>query len=62
LEGLQFRRVEFPVDKLRRAYRRLYEEMKKQIKKIVKTLDTFAEFSRSLANVAREELKWLKGE
>jgi len=51
-----------PPEKLRKAYRRLYEEMKKQIKEIVKTFDTFAVFSHSLADVAREELEWLKGE
>ena len=51
-----------PPEKLRKATKRLYEEMKKQIKEIVKTLDTFAVFSHSLAEIAREELTWLKGE
>jgi hypothetical protein len=51
-----------PPEKLREATRSLYEEIKRQIKEIVKTLDTFTVFSYSLAEIARRELTWLKGE
>jgi hypothetical protein len=50
-----------PPGKLREVSRRLYEEVIKRLKELMRELDTFAVFSRSPADIAREELKWLKG-